>query len=68
MGKRLRVLTLETDREEAAERGWTRAVSGNYLDLRVEGSWSANCWLDVEVTHSDGARAIAKPCATLPHS
>ncbi|HXN65203.1 MAG TPA: tRNA (N(6)-L-threonylcarbamoyladenosine(37)-C(2))-methylthiotransferase MtaB [Candidatus Acidoferrales bacterium] len=68
MGKRIRVLTLETDHEEAAERGWTRAISGNYLDLRVEGSWSANCWLDVEVTHSDEARAIAKPCATLPHS
>ncbi len=68
MGKRMRVLTLETDREEAAERGWTRAVSGNYLDLRVEGSWPANCWLDVELTHSDGTRSVARPCAALQRS
>lgn len=65
LGKQMRVLTLETGTEDAAERGWTRAISGNYLDLRLEGSWPANRWLDVEVTHSDGARAIAKPCAAL---
>ena len=68
MGKHMRVLTFETDREEAAERGWTRAVSGNYLDLRVEGSWPANCWLDVELTHSDGTRSVARPCAALQRS
>jgi threonylcarbamoyladenosine tRNA methylthiotransferase MtaB len=68
LGKQMRVLTLETGTEDAAERGWTRAISGNYLDLRVEGSWPANRWLDVEVTRSDGAHAIAEPCAALQRS
>jgi hypothetical protein len=55
------VLTLETDPEEAATRGWTRAVSGNYLDLRIDGSWPANRWIDVEIAFNEGARTIARP-------
>jgi threonylcarbamoyladenosine tRNA methylthiotransferase MtaB len=61
VGKQMRVLTLETDPEEAATRGWTRAVSGNYLDLRIDGSWPANRWIDVEIAFNEGARTIARP-------
>jgi threonylcarbamoyladenosine tRNA methylthiotransferase MtaB len=61
VGKQMRVLTLETDPGEAAARAWTRAISGNYLDLRVEGSWPANRWIDVEVAFNEGARTIARP-------
>src|ERR1700683_2079986 len=61
VGKQMRVLTLETDPEEAATRGWTRAVSGNYLDLRIDGSTAANRWIDVEIAFNEGARTIARP-------
>ena len=56
VGKTMRVLTLETKPTDSAN-NLTRAVSGNYLDLRVRGSWPANCWLDVRVT-SAGARSV----------
>src|SRR5882762_6211333 len=44
----LRVLTLHRDGEDFAG-PWTRALSGNYLDVRVAGRWPANQFLDVQV-------------------
>jgi threonylcarbamoyladenosine tRNA methylthiotransferase MtaB len=44
----LRVLTLHRDGEDFAG-PWTRALSGNYLDVRVAGRWPANQFLNVQV-------------------
>jgi threonylcarbamoyladenosine tRNA methylthiotransferase MtaB len=51
-GSILRVLTLHRDGEDFAG-PWTRALSGNYVDVRVAGRWPANQFLDVQV---DGER------------
>jgi threonylcarbamoyladenosine tRNA methylthiotransferase MtaB len=48
-GRTLRVLTLHRDGEDCAG-PWTRALSGNYIDVRVAGRWPANHFLDVRVT------------------
>jgi threonylcarbamoyladenosine tRNA methylthiotransferase MtaB len=47
-GRTLRVLTLNGSGEDAAG-PWTRAISGNYLDLRVSGRWPANQFVDARV-------------------
>jgi threonylcarbamoyladenosine tRNA methylthiotransferase MtaB len=47
-GQTMRVLTLNRSGEDAAG-AWTRALSGNYLDVRVAGVWPANRFLDVRV-------------------
>jgi threonylcarbamoyladenosine tRNA methylthiotransferase MtaB len=47
-GSILRVLTLHRDGEDFAG-PWTRALSGNYVDVRVAGRWPANQFLDVRV-------------------
>ncbi len=44
-GRMLHALTLRRKRD-----GWTEALSGNYLKLRVAGDWPPNTWLDVSVT------------------
>jgi threonylcarbamoyladenosine tRNA methylthiotransferase MtaB len=61
VGKTLRALTLNTNEEEtsAERRDFSRAISSNYLDLRVAGRYPANQWLDVEITYFDGARLNA---------
>jgi threonylcarbamoyladenosine tRNA methylthiotransferase MtaB len=43
-GRKTRVLTL--DRKG---KGWTGAITGNYLNVRVAGSWPRNRWLDVTI-------------------
>ncbi len=43
-GRKTRVLTL--DRRGA---DWTGAISGNYLNMRVAGSWPRNRWLEVVI-------------------
>jgi tRNA A37 methylthiotransferase MiaB len=48
-GRTLRVLTLQRSGEDGSG-PWTRALSGNYLDVRVAGLWPANQFLDVQVT------------------
>ena len=64
VGETMRVLTLETKPADAAK-NLTRAVSGNYLDLRVRGTWPPNRWLDVQVT-SAGARSVeAEPAPAV---
>jgi threonylcarbamoyladenosine tRNA methylthiotransferase MtaB len=48
-GGAMRVLTLNGSGEDAAG-AWTRAVSGNYWDVRVPGAWPANQFVDVRIT------------------
>jgi threonylcarbamoyladenosine tRNA methylthiotransferase MtaB len=48
-GRALRVLTLQRGGEDGSG-PWTRALSGNYLDVRVAGRWPANQFLEVQVT------------------
>jgi len=51
VGKTLRVLTLR--RSGTDDRGpWTGAIAGNYLSVRVEGSWPANQMLEVQTIHA----------------
>jgi threonylcarbamoyladenosine tRNA methylthiotransferase MtaB len=44
-----RVLTLNRSGQDASG-AWTRAISSNYLDVRVPGVWPANRFLDVRIT------------------
>ena len=56
-GRSMRVLTLNR-RGEDASGPWTRALSSNYLDVRVSGQWPANQFLDVRITGvKDGSLA-----------
>ena len=48
-GRTMRVLTLNRGGEDASG-PWTRALSGNYLDVRVAGRRPANQFVDVQVT------------------
>jgi threonylcarbamoyladenosine tRNA methylthiotransferase MtaB len=48
-GRSLRVLTLNRRGHDTFE-PWTRALSSNYLDVRVSGEWPANQFLDVRFT------------------
>ena len=74
LGCTLRVLTLNRSSEgrfgEASpddgptgrsSSAWTGALSSNYLDVRVAGSWPANCMLDVRVTALNGSHLIGQP-------
>ena len=47
-GRRMRVLTLNRGGEDASG-PWTRALSGNYLDVRVAGRRPANQLVDIQV-------------------
>jgi threonylcarbamoyladenosine tRNA methylthiotransferase MtaB len=53
-GRTLRVLTLNRSGEDASG-PWTRALSGNYLDVRVAGRWPPNHFLNVQVAAEKGA-------------
>jgi threonylcarbamoyladenosine tRNA methylthiotransferase MtaB len=48
-GSPLRVLTLNRGGKDASG-PWTRALSSNYLDVRVSGAWPANQFMDVRIT------------------
>ncbi|HET6142952.1 MAG TPA: tRNA (N(6)-L-threonylcarbamoyladenosine(37)-C(2))-methylthiotransferase MtaB [Candidatus Acidoferrales bacterium] len=48
-GSTIRALTLHRSGENAFG-PWTRALSSNYLDVRVSGEWDANRFLDVRIT------------------
>jgi len=48
-GLTMRVLTLNRS-GEGDSGSWTRAVSSNYLDVRVSGVWAANEFLDVRIS------------------
>jgi hypothetical protein len=50
----MRALTLHRSGKNASG-PWTRALSSNYLDVRVSGEWSANQFLEVRIKDaSDG--------------
>lgn len=49
-----RVLTLDRHGEN-----WTGAVSGNYLNVRVAGSWPRNRWLEVKIPADPASLAVA---------
>jgi threonylcarbamoyladenosine tRNA methylthiotransferase MtaB len=62
-GRTIRALTLHRSGENAAG-PWTRALSSNYLDVRVSGEWAANQFLDVRIDdasdgHLNGAALVA---------
>jgi threonylcarbamoyladenosine tRNA methylthiotransferase MtaB len=48
IGGNMRVLTLNRTGESAFGT-WTRAISGNHLDVRVSGAWAANRFVDVKI-------------------
>ncbi|MGB7349579.1 MAG: hypothetical protein WBC66_06955, partial [Candidatus Acidiferrales bacterium] len=43
-GRKTRALTLDRRGND-----WTGAITGNYLNVRVAGSWPRNRWLDVTI-------------------
>ncbi len=43
-GRKTRALTLGRKANN-----WTTAITGNYLNVRVPGSWPRNRWLDIEI-------------------
>ena len=63
LGRRLRVLTLDRS-GEGPSGSWTRALSSNYLEVHVTGSWPANQMLDVHVTAADGPHLLGQPLQT----
>lgn len=48
-GRAMRVLTLNRSGEDASG-PWTRALSGNYLDVRLPGHRPSNQFVDVQIT------------------
>jgi threonylcarbamoyladenosine tRNA methylthiotransferase MtaB len=48
-GLRMRALTLNRSGEDVSG-PWTRALSSNYLNVRVSGEWPANQFLDVRIS------------------
>lgn len=58
IGARMRVLTLN---RRGADAGgpWTRALTDNYLDVRVTGDWPANRFLQVQFSGVTGGALIA---------
>jgi threonylcarbamoyladenosine tRNA methylthiotransferase MtaB len=58
IGSEMRVLTLNRS-GEGASGPWTRALSSNYLDVRVSGEWTANQFLDVRISSLEGGHLLA---------
>ena len=56
-GRKMRVLTLNRTGEDASG-PWTRALSGNYLDMCVAGLRPANLFLDIQVTAASNAKLL----------
>ncbi|MBZ5699847.1 MAG: tRNA (N(6)-L-threonylcarbamoyladenosine(37)-C(2))-methylthiotransferase MtaB [Acidobacteriia bacterium] len=59
-GRTLRVLTLNRDGEDASG-PWTRALSGNYVDVRVAGRWPANQMLGVRIHSTLSGKLMGQP-------
>jgi len=56
-GRTMRVLTLNRNGEDESG-SWTRGLSGNYLDVRVAGSWPSNQFVEVQLgAETDGPLA-----------
>jgi len=67
IGRVLRVLTLHRSgsngggSDSEGGESWTGALTGNYLNVRVAGSWLANQWLDVQIASSGGEHLNGLP-------
>jgi threonylcarbamoyladenosine tRNA methylthiotransferase MtaB len=59
-GRPMRVLTLNRGGRDASG-PWTRALSSNYLDVRVPGGWPANQFLDVRIMDLEDGHLRAVP-------
>ena len=59
-GRSMRVLTLNR-RGKDAFGSWTRALSSNYLDIRLSGEWPANQFLDVRITRVEDGHLCGVP-------
>ncbi len=59
VGRPMRVLTLNR-RGEDSSGTWTRAISSNYLDVRVCGTWPANQFLDAQITTVEDGHLVAQ--------
>jgi threonylcarbamoyladenosine tRNA methylthiotransferase MtaB len=59
IGKRMRVLTLETRKQKDGASARTRAISSNYVDVAVSGRWASNQWVEVEALAIERGRLIA---------
>ena len=64
-GRMVRVLTLNRSGQDASG-PWTRALSGNYLDVRVSGRWLANQFLDVEIREERDGHLVGAVAPVLP--
>jgi len=60
LGRTLRVLTLNRS-GEGPSGNWTEALSSNYLEVRVAGSWPANQMLDARITAADASHLTGHP-------
>jgi threonylcarbamoyladenosine tRNA methylthiotransferase MtaB len=56
-GRAMRVLTLNRSGEDDSG-PWTRALSGNYLDVRIAGLKPANQFVDVQITNGRDGHLI----------
>jgi len=63
-GRRMRVVTLRHTNGNTAG-GWTPAISGNYLRVRIEGQWPANQMLEVLTDRSSGPYLTGHIASTL---
>ncbi len=59
-GRTMRALTLNRNGIDASG-PWTRALSSNYLDMRVSGEWPANQFLDVRITDAQDGQLRGIP-------
>jgi threonylcarbamoyladenosine tRNA methylthiotransferase MtaB len=62
-GTRQLVLTLGRNGSTAGGRPWTAALTGNYLRVRVDGTWPKNSWLDVRLETSPDGESCTDLCA-----
>jgi threonylcarbamoyladenosine tRNA methylthiotransferase MtaB len=53
-GLTLRALTIDRSGRDACGRPWTAALTGNYLEVRAEGAWPRNVWLDLKLSVEGG--------------
>jgi threonylcarbamoyladenosine tRNA methylthiotransferase MtaB len=57
-GHTLRVLTLRDSFQDDSG-SWTGALSSNYLDIRVAGSWPANQMLDAKILRAEDSHLLS---------
>ncbi len=60
IGRTVQALTLNRSGSDASG-PWTRALSSNYLDVRVSGEWPANQFLDVRITGTTNGHLTGMP-------